>query len=124
VLNGNAKQAIDAAGNENLVFVYPEPISELWLDNFHLPVGGKSLKAAHAWMNFVLDPEIAAREITYTGFLSPVAGVEKFLAPEVANHPLIFPPPEAAARGERTERNETYDRRIALFTKLKAAAAQ
>ena len=122
--NGNAKQAIDSSKNENLVFIYPEPKSELWLDSYHLPVGGKSLKAAHSWINYMLDPEVAAREITYTGFLSPVAGVEKFLDPAVANHPLIFPPADALARGERTVRNETYDRRVGILTKFKAAAAQ
>ena len=47
--NGNAKQAIDASKNANLVFVYPEPISELWLDSYHLahwwqkPEGGSFL---------------------------------------------------------------------------------
>lgn len=71
----------------------------------------------------MLDPEVAAREITYTGFLSPVTGSEAYLTPEVANDPLIFPPPEAIALGERTLRNETYDRRITILTKFKAAAA-
>lgn len=121
--NGNAKQAIVASGNENLVFVYPGPISELWLDSYHLPLGGKAIKAAHSWINYVLDPEVAARETAYTGFLSPVAGIEKFLPESVVNDPLIFPPAEAIARGERTIRNETYDRRIEIFTKFKAAAA-
>lgn len=122
--NGNAKQAIDASKNENLVFVYPEPISELWLDSYHLPTGGKNLKAAHSWINYVLDPEVAAREITYTGFLSPVVDTKKHLDAAVANHPLIYPPAEALKRGERTQRNETYDRRVAILTKFKAAAAQ
>jgi spermidine/putrescine transport system substrate-binding protein len=122
--NGNAKQAIDSSQNENLVFVYPEPKSELWLDSYHLPVGGKSIRAAHSWINYVLDPQIAAREITYTGFLSPVSGADKNLDPKVASHPLIFPPADAIKRGERTQRNETYDRRIAILTKFKAAAAQ
>jgi spermidine/putrescine transport system substrate-binding protein len=122
--NGNAKQAIDSSKNENLVFVYPEPKSELWLDSYHLPVGGKSLKAAHSWINFVLDPEVGARETSYTGFLSPVTGIEKLLDPKVANDPLIFPPADALQRGERTQRNETYDRRIAILTTFKAAAAQ
>lgn len=122
--NGNAKQAIDAAANENLVFVYPEPISELWLDSYHLPVGGKNLEAAHSWINFVLDPEVAATEITYTGFLSPVAGVESHLDKATAGSELIFPPAEALARAERTLRNETYDRRVAILTKFKAAAIQ
>ena len=122
--NGNAKQAIDSSKNANLVFVYPEPRSELWLDSYHLPVGGKNMKAAHSWMNYVLDPVIAAREITYTGFLSPVSGTEAHLDPKVAADPLIFPPPDALKRGERTVRNETYDRRVAILTKFKAAAAQ
>ncbi|WP_137392119.1 polyamine ABC transporter substrate-binding protein [Rhodoligotrophos defluvii] len=122
--NGNAKQAIDSSGNENLVFVYPEPISEMWLDSYHLPVGGKHPKAAHSWINFVLDPEVAAKEVTYTGFLSPVVAVESKLDPSIADNPLIFPPADAQKRGERTLRNETYDRRIAILTKFKAAAAQ
>ena len=124
IWNGNARQAIDSSGNENLVFVYPEPKSELWLDSYHIPIGAKSLKAAHSWINYVLDPEVAAREITYTGFLSPVSGVEAHLDAAVASDPLIFPPPDAIARGEKTQRNETYDRRVAILTKFKAAAAQ
>lgn len=122
--NGNAKQAIDASGNENLVFVYPEPRSELWLDSYHIPTGAKSIKAAHSWIDFVLDSQVAAGEITYTGFLSPVTDAEKYLDANVASDPLIFPPADAIQRGERTERNETYDRRIAILTKFKAAAAQ
>ncbi|MFN4141351.1 spermidine/putrescine ABC transporter substrate-binding protein [Aestuariivirga sp.] len=122
--NGNAKQAIDSSGNQNLVFVYPEPKSELWLDSYHIPTGAKNLKAAHSWINYVLDPQVAAREITYTGFLSPVSGADKNLDAAVASSPLIFPPAEAIQRGERTQRNETYDRRIAILTKFKAAAAQ
>lgn len=122
--NGNAKQAIDSSKNANLVFVYPGPISELWLDSYHIPVGAKNLKGAHSWINYMLDPEVAAREITYTGFLSPVTGSEKHLDAAVASSDLIFPPADAIKRGERTQRNETYDRRVAILTKFKAAAAQ
>ena len=122
--NGNAKQAIDASKNANLVFVYPEPKSELWLDSYHIPVGAKNIKGAHSWINFVLDPRVAAKEITYTGFLSPVTGAEKNLDTATASSDLIFPPADAIKRGERTQRNETYDRRIAILTKFKAAAAQ
>jgi spermidine/putrescine transport system substrate-binding protein len=121
--NGNARQAIDQSKNPNLVFAYGAPITEAWLDSYHLPVGGTHINAAHSWVNYVLDPEVAAREITYTGFLSPVSGVEKYLDPKIASDPLIFPPAEVMKRGERTQRNATYERRIHILTKLKAAAA-
>ena len=124
IWNGTARQAINSSENENLVFVYPEPMSEYWFDSYHMPVGGEHPNAAHSWMNFVLDPEVAAEEIIYTGYLSPVTGVEAYLPEHVANDPLIFPPPEVIARGEPTLRNETYERRIGILTKLKAAAAQ
>ena len=121
--NGNARQAIDQSSNKNLVFSYGAPITEAWLDSYHLPVGGKNLRAAHSWVNFVLDPKVAAQEITYTGFLSPITGSEHFLTQKVAMDSLIFPPADVMKRGERTQRNQTYERRIQMLTKLKAAAA-
>lgn len=123
IWNGNARQSIDQSKNKNLVFQYGAPITEAWLDSYHLPVGGTHLKAAHSWVNYVLDPQVAAKEITYTGFLSPVTGVEQYLDPQVAKDELIFPPPDVMKRGERTMRNETYERRIKILTKFKAAAA-
>lgn len=122
--NGNARQALDAAQNDNLAFVYPGPISELWLDSYHMPTGAVNIRAAHSWLDYVLNPEIAAREIEYTGYLSPVAGVKEFLDPSLANDPLIFPPEEVLARTEQTVRNETYNRRVELLTRMKAAAAR
>ncbi len=124
IWNGNARQAIDSSGNGNLVFVYPGPISEAWFDSYHMPVGGEHPEAAHSWMNFVLDSQVAADETAYTGFLSPVIGIEAYLPEDVAVDPLIFPPADAMQRGEQTLRNETYDQRIAILTKFKAAAAQ
>ncbi len=123
--NGNAKQAIDSSKNENLVFVYPEPKSELWLDSYHLPIGGKNLKAAHSWINFVLDPD--RRGEGNHLYRIPLAGrstQEAILILRSRRSSLIFPPADAIKRGERTVRNETYDRRIAILTKFKAAAAQ
>lgn len=123
IWNGNARQAIDASQNPNLVFVYGDPITEAWLDSYHIPAGAQHRNAAHSWINYVLDPQVAAREIVYTGFLSPVTGAEALLPEKTATDPLIFPPAEVMKRGERTQRNETYDRRVQILTKLKAAAA-
>lgn len=121
--NGYVRLAMQSAKNPNLVFVYPEPRSELWLDSYHMPTGGQHPNTAYSWLNFILDPQRAAEEISYTGYASPVLGVEEFLPADVANDPLVFPSREVVARGERTERNETYDQRIEIFTKFKAAAA-
>jgi spermidine/putrescine-binding protein len=89
-----------------------------------MPIGGEHPRAAHSWMNFVLDSQVAADETAYTGFLSPVSVIEEFLPASVAGNPLIFPPADAMGRGEQTLRNETYDRRVGILNMYKAAAAQ
>lgn len=121
--NGYARLAMKSAKNPNLAFVFPEPKSELWLDSYHMPVGGKHPNAAYSWLEFILDPMRAAKEIEYTGYVSPVLGAKKYLSPDIANDPLIFPSEAVVKRGERTVRNETYAQRINIFTQFKAAAA-
>lgn len=121
--NGYSRLIIESAGNPNLVFDFGGPITELWLDSYHMPVGGEHPNAAYSWLNFILNPERAALETIYTGYATAVPGSAQFLPEDVANNPIIFPSDEVVARGELTKRNESYDRRVAIFTKFKAAAA-
>ncbi len=121
--NGYSRLMIQSAKNPNLKFSYLGPRTELWLDSYHMPTGGSHLNAAYDWLNFILDPKRAAEEIKYTGYAHPVLGVKDYLSSEVASDPLIFPSREVVARGELTQRNESYDHRLAIFTKFKVAAA-
>lgn len=121
--NGYSNLIIEATNNPNLAFEFGGPITELWMDSYHMPAGGSHPLAAHDWINYVLDPEISARETSYTGYATGVPGSAEFLPQEVASNPIVFPSDEVIQRGELTQRNESYDRRIAIFTKFKAAAA-
>lgn len=121
--NGYARLTMESAKNPNLTFVFPKPKSELWLDNYHMPIGGQHPNAGYSWLNYILDPKRAALEIIYTGYASPILGVHKYLPADVANSSLIFPSAEVVKRGERTQRNETYAERIKIFNEYKAAAA-
>lgn len=121
--NGYSNLIIETTGNPNLAFEFGGPITELWMDSYHMPVGSSHPKAAHDWINYIIDPEVSARETSYTGYATGVPGSSKYLPEKVANNPVIFPSDEVIKRGELTQRNESYDRRIAIFTKFKAAAA-
>ncbi len=121
--NGYSNLIIESTDNPNLAFEFGAPVTEIWLDSYHMPVGGSHPNAAHSWLNHVLDPKVAAMETTYTGYATAVPGSAEYLDESVANNPIIFPSDEIVARGELTQRNESYDRRVAIFTKFKAAAA-
>jgi spermidine/putrescine transport system substrate-binding protein len=87
--------------NPNLRFAYPEEGTILWNDNMMMPKGVEHPYAAETMMNYLYDPEVAARLTRYVNYVSPVKGVREILErtdPRLAKDPLIFPPEDVAAR--------------------------
>jgi spermidine/putrescine transport system substrate-binding protein len=88
--------ATGLAANKALRWNLPEKGSDIWTDNMFIPLEG-SVPTASEYMNFVLDPKIAAMIAVGSGFISGVKGVKEEavkLDPESANNPLIFPDDE------------------------------
>ncbi|MGE4426612.1 MAG: spermidine/putrescine ABC transporter substrate-binding protein [Solirubrobacteraceae bacterium] len=76
-------------------FVYAEEGSMLFTDNLQLPAGVAHPYAAETMMNYLYEPEVAAKLCAWVNFLSPVDGIRELLArtdPEIAENELIFPP--------------------------------
>src|SRR5690606_31373464 len=57
--------------NEDLDYVVPKEGSNLWFDNMVIPKTAKNVEAAHQFINFMLDPEIAAANTEYVGYSTP-----------------------------------------------------
>ncbi len=87
--------------NPNLRFAYPEEGAMLFTDNMMLPLKVQHPYAAETMMNFVYEPDIAAKICAYVNYLSPVEGVREILEqsdPEIAGNELIFPPDSVRAK--------------------------
>lgn len=86
--------------NPDVEFVIPESGGTLWADTMVIPKGSDGIEAAAKWIDFVYDPENAARIAKYVQFISPVKGVKDVLlaeggeSAELANNPLMFPSDE------------------------------
>ncbi len=97
---GNIVAAIGWSGdasiieNPNAEWRMPTEGCVLWSDNMVIPVGAPNVGAAFGWMNFVYQPEVAAKLAEYITYVSPVEGVDELVEPELANDPLVFPSPE------------------------------
>ena len=89
-------------------------------DNMMIPANAENIYAAETMMNFVYEPEIAAKLAIYVNYLSPVKGIREIVEkedPDIANNPLIFPPdeitgqaaPVPGALGQRRARDEAGD---------------
>src|ERR1019366_2339189 len=67
--NGDARQGLLASKTPNRYkWVLPTPKTELWMDNWSIVAGAKDPVAAHAWINFILDPANAFTDMEYTGY--------------------------------------------------------
>ena len=93
-----------ALDNPDLRFVIPEEGGMRWSDTMVLPNGAENVANAAVWMDYVYDPENAARIAEYVGYNSPVAGVREIFESgtdfqkQLAESPLLFPDDETNAR--------------------------
>lgn len=93
-----------ALENPDLRFAIPEEGGIRWSDSMVLPSGAENTGSAAAWMDFVYEPETAARIAEFVGYISPVAGVREIFEAgddfqkSLAESPLLFPDDETNAR--------------------------
>ena len=80
--------------NEELNFAVPEEGSNLWFDNMVIPKTSKNIEGAHAFINFMLDPENAAQNADYVGYSTPNATAWDLLDEEVIADQRFYPSEE------------------------------
>lgn len=96
--NGDAAQ-IRADGTP-IEYVIPQEGSILWTDNWCIPASALHPTNAHAFINYLLDPQVAALESTYIGYATVVDEAIQLLDPALRDDPLIYPPDDTLARLE------------------------
>jgi spermidine/putrescine transport system substrate-binding protein len=104
--SGNIVAALGWSGDRSLIgrsdveWRSPTEGCDTFFDQMVIPVGAPNTAAALAFMNFAYRPEVQADIAAYVNYVTPVSGVKEILAktdPELANNPLIFPPPSLTA---------------------------
>lgn len=78
--------------NKNLEYVIPKSGSSLWTDTLVIPVTAPNPEGAYAWMNFLLQPDVAAQICERLSFATPNQAAINLLPEEVRNNPILFPP--------------------------------
>jgi len=86
--------------NEALDYVVPSEGSNLWFDNMVIPATARNLDGAHQFINFMLDPEVAAQNTEYVGYSTPNAAALELLDEEISGDERFYPDEELTARLE------------------------
>ncbi|MEA2447333.1 MAG: spermidine/putrescine transport system substrate-binding protein [Actinomycetota bacterium] len=111
--------AVDAADAR---YVVPSEGTELWTDNWSIVADAPHPAAAHAFINWQLQPKIQAQDTEYHYYGAVVEGDEEYLDKAIASDPGIYPDEETLSRMEfATASPEWLALRNEAWTKFKAA---
>lgn len=106
--------------NENIVYVHPREGSGLWVDQWVVPAKASNKAMAYRFIDFLNDPENAARNAQTLYYATPNRAAEALLSEELRNNPGVYPPAEVLARCERYAglSARALRRRIEILTTL------
>ncbi len=130
IWNGDARQAFFRIKNgggkpENWKWVLGAPDTELWMDNYAVVAGSPNPEAAHAWINWLLTPEISIKDLEYHGYHTGMKNIDKLiqqLAPEVEYPEIIFFDDTQVKTMHTEVINDAHQRRVDILTKVMAKA--
>lgn len=101
VWSGDASEIMGE--NEKLDYVVPHEGSNLWFDNMVIPKTARNIEGAHQFINFMLDPEVAAQNTEYVGYSTPNKDALALLPEDISGDERFYP------RDELTSKLEVYD---------------
>ncbi len=86
------------ASQPQLAYAVPQEGSFFFVDNLFIPASAPHPQAARAFLEFYLQPEVAAGVTNGCGYANPVETSEKFIKPELLADPLTYPSKDVMQR--------------------------
>ena len=86
--------------NPEITYIYPPEGFSLWMDSLCIPKGAKNIEQAHAFLNYILRPDVAAVISTKMGYSTPNAKAMELIPQDVRDNPIVYPAEEIIQRGE------------------------
>ena len=122
--NGDARIGIlESSDPDRWQWVLGGPATEIWMDNWAIATGAPNPEAAHAFINYVLEPENSLAELDYIGYHTGATGIEQ--AAIDAGVPMldfVFFTPEQLETMHEGALTEAQERTAEIWNAMKAAA--
>ena len=94
-----AKALAEEANNGvEIEYVIPKEGTYMWFDNLAIPADAKNVDAAHAFINYLMKPEVIAKASNYVQYANGNLASQKLMDEEVVKNPGIFPPEDVMAK--------------------------
>ena len=84
-------RALEAGKGVKVAYAIPKEGGNLWFDMLAIPRDATNVKAAHAFINFLLNPEVIAQVSDSVGYANPNPAAKQFMDAELVNNPEVYP---------------------------------
>ena len=86
--------------NPNLDFYLPEDQGfNLFIDAMCIPKCASQKEAAETFINFLCEPEIAAGNMEWIGYGTPLSAAKEYMDPEILEDPVTYPSDQVLTNG-------------------------
>ncbi|MFP3548460.1 extracellular solute-binding protein, partial [Rhizobium sp. SIMBA_035] len=82
-----ANRAKEAKNGVNIACSIPKEGSNLWFDLLAIPADAGNVKQAHAFINYLLDPQVIAKVSAYVGYANPNPASQQYMEADLVNNP-------------------------------------
>jgi putrescine transport system substrate-binding protein len=93
--SGDIFQARDRASEADqgvaIAYTVPNEGAEMWFDQLAVPADAKHVDEAHAFLNFIMKPEVAAKASNYIFYANGNKASQEFIDKEILADPAIYP---------------------------------
>ncbi|ONN72154.1 spermidine/putrescine ABC transporter substrate-binding protein PotF [Pseudomonas oryzihabitans] len=85
-------RAEEAKKGVNIGYAIPKEGANLWFDLLAIPKDAKNVKEAHAFINYLLQPEVIAKVSNYVGYANPNPKAGELMNAELRQDETVYPP--------------------------------
>ena len=115
------KRAAEARNGVEIGYAIPKGGAQMWFDNLAIPKDAKNVAEAHAFIDYLLRPEVAAKNSNFISYANGNLASQKLIDKALLDDKTVFPDETTmaslytiTAQDQRTQR--TLNR---LWTKIK-----
>lgn len=105
------KRATEAGQGVEIGYAIPKTGAQMWFDNFAIPKDAKNVEAAHAFIDYMLRPDVAAKNSNFVAYPNGNLASQPMIDPVIFKDTSIYPDAETmkvlytvTARDAKTQR--------------------
>lgn len=115
------KRAAEAKGDVEVGYSIPKTGAQMFFDNFAIPKDARNVEEAHEFINYMLRPEVAAKNTNLVAYPNGNLASQKLVDPSILNDKTVYPDDETMKRLYVVTARDAKTQRVInrLWTKVK-----